>query len=318
MPKFFVLSLTVLLAGVASVQAQDGLRVTGPPEVLLEDAERAFMQPVWSPDGSRIALAGSGYNGIWVVRRDGTGLRQVTDEAAAGYGFSWSADGTALLARVSRYENRRRYNAVKVFDLAQDTVRQLTDYRTFMPSLPRWAPGDGYAYLYTRGRLNVMETGLQGASKTLPTAPVSFLAEQSIGRASLPEEGIRRIQPFEEEATLINLAVSPDGEKVAFERMGGNLYVMNADGTGLVDLGSGHRPSWSPEGEWVVFMVTQDNGERFTASDLYAARADGGQRMQLTATPDRLEMSPAWSPDGRTVAFEALDEGRVYLLPVAP
>jgi Tol biopolymer transport system component len=146
---------------------------------------------------------------------------------------------------------------------------------------------------------------------------VSFLTEQAIGRASLLEEEIRRVQPFEEAATLINLAVSPDGAKVAFERMGGDLYVMDADGTDLVDLGPGHRPAWSPDGEWVVYMITQDDGERFTASDLYAVRADATQRTQLTDTPDRFEMSPAWSPDGRTIAFEALNEGRVYLLPVA-
>ena len=111
---------------------------------------------------------------------------------------------------------------------------------------------------------------------------------------------------------------SPDGGRVAFEVVGGNLFVVSLDGSGLVDLGPGHRPTWSPDGQWVAFVVTEDDGEAFTAADLWAARADGSGRTRITQTPDRLEMNPAWSPDGGRIAYDDVADGALYVLPPRP
>jgi Tol biopolymer transport system component len=116
---------------------------------------------------------------------------------------------------------------------------------------------------------------------------------------------------------LLNVAPSPDGRRVAFEVYGGNLFVMSLDGSSLVDLGHGARPTWSPDGRWVAFMVTEDDGHTVTAADLVAARADGSGQVALTSTPDRLEMNPSWAPDGRALAFDDATDGALYLLPVS-
>jgi len=99
--------------------------------------------------------------------------------------------------------------------------------------------------------------------------------------------------------------------------LGGPLVVMDADGSNRVDLGRGSRPTWSPDGRWLAFMVTEDDGHAFTAADLVAVRADGSARVALTATPDRLEMNPSWSPDGRALAYDDAVDGALYLLPLA-
>jgi Tol biopolymer transport system component len=98
--------------------------------------------------------------------------------------------------------------------------------------------------------------------------------------------------------------------------MSGNMYVMNADGTGLIDLGKGYRPQWAPDGEYLVYMITQDDGHQLLASDLYVIRCDGREKTQLTATTDKLEMNPSWS-GGKKIAFDVMHEGAIYVLEIS-
>jgi Tol biopolymer transport system component len=78
------------------------------------------------------------------------------------------------------------------------------------------------------------------------------------------------------------------------------LYVMNQDGTGLRQLTSGTQrrsvgdPVWSPTGEWIAFSAA---GSSLKA--VYIIRPDGtGERQAFDNA-----FSPAWSPDGRKLAF---------------
>lgn len=307
-----------ILLGVSSpVAAQEGLRVVGEP-IRLIDGETAFAHPIWSPQGTHLAVTTPDYQGLWIVRPDGQALRRLTDEPAAGFGFSWSSDGTALLTRVAQFEGARRLNAVKIFDLTMGPARQLTDYRPWMPDLPHWAASDEKIVLHHRGMLEVFDSGvaLPETGKTSADRPIYFVKGSTIGVARVEAGSLEVLNPFEGRQ-ILNVVASPDQARVAFEVMGGNLYVINGDGTGLVDLGRGHRPQWSPDGRWVVYMRSQDDGYRYTASDLFAARADGTGRVQLTQTPDRLEMNPSWSPDGRLIAYDAWDEGVIYIVQVS-
>jgi len=263
-----------------------------------------------------IAVTGQNYQGLWVMNAEGDQLRQLSDEIGAGYGFAWSSDSREIVARVSKYENKRRYNAVKVFEVDKGTSRMLTGYRTLMTGLPQWIDGDQRVYIYGNKGLEIFQArrsgpGLQkegrGSSRIVGLGKQGLVTGKTDGK-------LKKLQPVK--GQYLNAVLSPDGLKIAFEVVGGNLYVLNVDGSGLVDLGEGYRPQWSPDSQWIVYMITRDDGHRYLASDIYAVRADGRGKVNLTSTEDRLEMNPSWSPDGRSVAYDVMGEGRIYLIGV--
>ena len=50
------------------------------------------------------------------------------------------------------------------------------------------------------------------------------------------------------------------------------------------------------------------------SSDIWIMKADGNDKVQLTATTDLIEVNPRWSPDGKKIVFCDYKEGRLYLI----
>jgi DNA-binding SARP family transcriptional activator len=71
---------------------------------------------------------------------------------------------------------------------------------------------------------------------------------------------------------------------------------------GAPDLGSPFQATWSPLGPWIAFRGEDGAGE----ADIYLTRADGSGVRRLTPDPGE-ERAPAWSPDGRRLAYVSLD-----------
>jgi WD40-like Beta Propeller Repeat len=81
----------------------------------------------------------------------------------------------------------------------------------------------------------------------------------------------------------------------------GNIYSMNADGSGLTRLTYGQwdqSPAWSPDGAKIAFSgrVTYD-------LEILLMNADGSNQVDLTNEPGYDDYEPDWSPDGTTIAF---------------
>jgi TolB protein len=91
------------------------------------------------------------------------------------------------------------------------------------------------------------------------------------------------------------------------------IYTMEADGTNqqrLTDQGYAVSPSWSPNGQFLVFAWVRHYGPGEPGSrDIYLMDVASKQFVQLTHDGGRND-SPSWSPDGRHIVFQSSRSGK--------
>ncbi|MFL6183177.1 MAG: winged helix-turn-helix domain-containing protein, partial [Actinomycetes bacterium] len=165
-------------------------------------------------------------------------------------------------------------------DNGTPSIRRVTT-RSGYSGTPSFSP-DGRALVYasdTTGSLELYVVGLAPGSAEM----------------ALTNDGGQNAQP----------AWSPDGQWIAFHsaKRGGIWVVPSTGGTPrqLVDFGS--DPAWAPDGTRLVF--TSDAGGMTSQSVLWTVNLDGSGARALTrlGEPAGGHRAPAWSHDGRLVAF---------------
>jgi hypothetical protein len=80
---------------------------------------------------------------------------------------------------------------------------------------------------------------------------------------------------------------------------GGDINVINLDGSGMRTVAHGLDPAWSPDGRQIAFTKWVDK------PGLYVVNADGTGERQLYGMNDA--KSPTWSPDGAMIAVTTRD-----------
>jgi tricorn protease len=103
-----------------------------------------------------------------------------------------------------------------------------------------------------------------------------------------------------------NPGFSPDGRKIAFLRSGDppSLWVMDAGGANATKLVEGYvnNYAWSPDGRWIAYVQQHNYPTGSGGTDIFIIPAAGGTAVNVTNYPAG-NRSPAWSRDGRRLAF---------------
>ncbi len=261
--------------------------------------------PVYDPSGARLAFD---RNGVEIVVI-GPGREAVRSLPAERAGFTWTADGRALVYP--------RFGRLAVVDPVSGSVTEPAAATALGPDIwesPRWP--------HTSGNHSVTDVTIRGNRMAF----VQWVLANSIWQLTfrraghvrtpemLTEPGVQLIASTMPEDTP---QFSPDGEWIAFasERSGStDIWIGRRDGSGLRRLtfldGFAGTPRWSPDGQSIAFDLRPPS----STPDIWLVRVAGGETRRLATNTGGADV-PSWSNDGRWIYFHAESDDQIWKVP---
>jgi len=254
---------------------------------------------------------------ICVENADGSGFRQLTsDPDAESYYPSWAPDGSSLVYA----SNRTGQYEVYEMDLNSAASVQLTHGlgEVAAPAISpdgRWIVFADNVKVFSsiwrmkRDGSDPQEIfGQEGADAMDPSwspdgSKILFAwgggTEKQLYTINLDGSGLHRVSA--DFRTRGRSDWSPDGTLIA--SYAGSpwhwaMYLIQADGSGLHPIqvgGVALAPSFSPDGEWIVFTGYLDHPGDPDGCEIYVMRLNGSQPVRMTYN-NYCDYQPRWGP----------------------
>lgn len=281
--------LVFVKAGSVWMMKPDGSDAT---QLTVRSHDAADAEPAFSPTGDRVAYVSpkKGTHKIFAISLQDMIPKEITDGADDGDGEpAWSPDGSKLVFMRGDPRDRRDLMMVDANGGTPVTLLEGNDYEPRYAGSPSWSPD---------GRLIVF-----ASDRRQPKGTLLWLYDIKTKR-------LRRLTPSRPGASYlrdIDPSWSKDGKKIVFasnrhanskdhaEEL--DIYVINADGSGLTRLTDRKmpavQPAFSPDGKRIFFTV-QRSREKLYEKELYVMAATGGKQVRLTRdeTPQNSAPSP--------------------------
>src|SRR6185437_12679090 len=310
--------------------------------------------PRFSPDGSRIAYTAEydGNTDIYVIPTVGGEPFRVTHHPLPDRLVDWYPDGKTLLMASSMASGSQRFNqlyrvpatggmpeklpvpygefgAISPDGSTLAYMPETNDFRTWKRYRGGWAPDIWLFDLKTLSSENITHDPGNDAQPMWHGRTLYFLSDRdsternNIWAYDLDSKKFREVTHFTD-FDITFPAIGPDA--IVFQA-GGRLYLLDLATEKMSEVKVTVvtdeitlRPRAEKVAKYIQNATISPTGQRalFEArGDLFSVPAEHGPVLDLTNSSGVFERSPAWSPDGKTIAYWS-DRSGEYELYVRP
>lgn len=256
---------------------------------------KSVLDPQISPDGKKVAFFVSEYfleegksnSDIYLMNIDGSDLRRLTYHPKADWHPRWSPDGQWLMFMSTRS------GSAQVWKLPVNggEPQQVTDFASGI-SAPEWFPDGKRILFYSRvfPECGADQDCNEQINKGLEDGPV---------QAHLADDLLFRHWNLWKDGSVLHTFVydlaSDQYSDVSPGEMEAPAFMTGGATAGI---------AVSPDGKEVCFSANPDsNLWETTNKDLFIVPAEGGQPQSITDENEAFDAHPAYSPDGRYIAY---------------
>ncbi|MBI3661543.1 MAG: S9 family peptidase [Acidobacteria bacterium] len=282
------------------------------------------MMPRWSPDGSKIAFLSSRDGGmqIYLIALEGGEATKLTSISTGADNIQWSPDGKMLAFTSSVYPDCKddACNAKRDADAEKNKVKARIYEHLLYRHWSDW-------WDYKRSHLFVV--AVDGGPSASPGA----------GTPRDLTSGADYDVPPVQRGVAESIAWSPDSREMCFTAVtdkveatstNGDLFVVSVAGGPSASLGTGNSkrittalgfdadPVYSPDGKSIAYRSQLRAGYEADRWRLMLYDRASGKHTNLSENFDRSINSITWSPDNKTLYFNAEDRGYMNIFSMTP
>jgi Tol biopolymer transport system component len=276
-------------------------------------------RPDWSPRGDLIAFQGfkGGTFHIWLMKPDGSGVRQLTDGHGDDREPRISPDGTKVVFASDR-AMKGNYD-IWVADIVSGKLSQKT-FGSEEEYEPTWSP-DGSTIGFISGVGVARGHGVSVAGLDLKTVDAAGTIKtiHSLSNAGGGASG----DPLAQGGHLDSPAWSPDGKTLAYTVTSGGKSELTVDGkkVGTANDVFPFYPTWLPgnkilytgDGKIIVTDLASNESKEIPFSATFDINRPGYKHRIYdfdAITPKQVKgiLHPSLSPDGKQIVFTALNQ----------
>ena len=268
-------------------------RSDGSRSYQLTRGDTSATAPAWSPDGKWVAFLSAregDKSSIWRIRVNGGEAEKLTDEKGSISGFVWSPDGAQMAFTMSDPLSEEEEKAEKEKRDARVVDEDLKMTNLYLLPVEEDEKGERETRKLTNGESSVGGAFGGGDPNWSPNG--KFIAFAHMPTAKVDDW--------------------PKADISIVELSTGNIRTLAATGA------AEGSPMFSPDGEWIAYVASDEPPTWAFASRVHVIKASGGESRALSDTHDLQPGIIGWTPDGARVLIGETQKtvNRLSALPV--
>ncbi len=302
MKKIFLLLIVYLLSN--TLFAQNDFSIVKISKLNIIDKG---YRPVFLTQ-KQIIYTGNQEKGIYLYDLRKKKRKKLNEDPAAGHHFIISEDRKKIAYKTYFFDKQgRRQTSVYEQDIKSGTKNLLLKNARNLSSL---SYRNNNLSFTQAGNLKVYSKGIKNSE----TDQRQVFTDENLNLV-LYQSGAQNILNPLGTGNYIWVSLSPDGNKILFNKTGKGTYICDLQGNIIADLGRIHAAKWSDDGKWIIGMDDYDDGQKYTRSKIILISSDGKTKNVIELKDIPIALYPDISKNNSKIVFNN-DRGEIYLIKI--